>query len=186
MYLLSNSNIQSIITIVLVLTAFTCLISNKIFALPVYADNQTGMKNATAQVNNITTNTAQQVGSSVITEHRGTLSPGGKLTPETISGGDNSNGQILTTQMVANQLAIMAPDKIANYPLKDLSPSDLVAVFTNISSPLLEKTLSSISDSDLATLLNKMPIDKRQEVLDRLSADKRQEVLDRLTGQLFK
>jgi hypothetical protein len=187
MYLLSNY-IQSTIIIGLVLTAVTGLISSKILvlALSVYADDQTGMKNV-AQVNNSTiTNSTPQVRDNVVAEKRQVPSVGGKLTPNTISSGNNSNGQILTTQMVAKQLATMDSDKIANYPLKDLSPTDLVTVFSSISPAVLEKTLSSISDSDLATILNKISIDKRQQILDRLSPDKKQEVLDRLSGQLFK
>ena len=132
MYSLSNY-IRSIITIGLVLTAVTSLISNKIFALPIYTYDQKEIKNA-AQVNNSAiTNSNPQVKDNVIAEKRQLPSVGGKLTPETISGGNNSNGQILTTQMVAKQLATMDSDKIANYPIKDLSPTDLVTVFSNIS-----------------------------------------------------
>jgi hypothetical protein len=172
---------------VLVLTAFTSLISNKIFTLSVDADSQMKMKNVALRASNSTiTNSTKQTINNFITEERRVPSLGGKLTPETISGGNNSNGQILTTQMIAKQLTTITCDKVAIYPLKDLSSTDLVTVFSSISQTPLEKTLNCISDSNLAAILNKISIDKRQQILDRLSPDTKQQILDRLTGQLFK
>ena len=119
-----GTTILLVISMVLVLTALTTISLRNLVILPVTAYNQTNTRDYAFKAVNSTTNLTNQTTNAAGLEERRVPSFNGKLEPSAISGDNSTKGQLLTTQMVANQLTTMTPDKIANFPLKDLSSTE--------------------------------------------------------------
>src|SRR5690348_7110285 len=126
-----GTTILSVISMTLVFTALTTISLRNLFILPVTAYNQTNTRDYAFKPVNSTTNLTNRTTNAAGLEERRVPSFNGKLEPSAISGDNSTKGQILTTQMIANQLTSMTTDKIANFPLKDLSSTDLAKIFNS-------------------------------------------------------
>ena len=86
-----------------------------------------------------------------------------------------SNGQIIATELIG-----LNQSEIKDYPLTDLPPDEIKAVFTILNSGNLSKVLLNIEDNDIKNIYDKLTPRTFDKIIQKISEPSKSKIKSKL------